>query len=52
VLRGVPDECWDKVVRLDEQGPGAFVAMNETDGKGRAKKTISREHFCPSMEGR
>src|SRR5208337_791305 len=41
-LRGSLDKCWDEIVRLNEQGAGVFVTVNETDGKRRTGENIVR----------
>jgi RepB DNA-primase from phage plasmid len=40
VLHGTLDEHWDTLARLNDQGAGIFVTVNETDGKGRTAKNI------------
>jgi hypothetical protein len=42
VLHGTLAEHWDTLQRLNEQGAGIFVTVNETDGKGRTAKNIIR----------
>jgi hypothetical protein len=40
VLHGTLAKHWDALVRLNEQGAGIFVTVNETDGKGRKTENI------------
>lgn len=40
VLCGTLDEFADNFIRLQEQGAGIFVTINETDGKGRKTENI------------
>jgi putative DNA primase/helicase len=42
VLHGTLADCWDQLSRLNAQGAGVFVCVNETDGKGRTEKNIER----------
>ena len=40
VLCGTFDEFVDLFIRLQEQGAGIFVTINQTDGKGRKTENI------------
>ena len=42
VLCGTFDEFVDQFIRLQEQGAGIFVTINQTDGKGRKTENIVR----------
>lgn len=42
LLHGSFDEHTQKLKKLNEAGAGVFVAVNETDGKGRRKDNITR----------
>lgn len=42
VLHGTLDQHWDELVRLNRQGAGVFVTVNETDGNGRKVDNITR----------
>jgi P4 family phage/plasmid primase-like protien len=42
ILHGTLDECWADLVRLNNQGAGIFVTINETDHKGRQATNIIR----------
>jgi hypothetical protein len=42
VLQGTLDECWDRLIQLNQQGAGIFVTVNETDGTGRKIKNVER----------
>ena len=42
VLHGTLAEHWATLQRLNEQGAGIFVTVNETDGKGRCSNNIVR----------
>ncbi|WP_298426222.1 VapE domain-containing protein [Rhodoblastus sp.] len=42
IRRGSISELWPDLVKLNEQGYGCFVTINETDGKGRTKDSIVR----------
>ncbi len=37
-IEGTLDRCWDRLVRLNEQGAGVFVTINATDHKGRRRE--------------
>lgn len=38
--RGTLSECWKWITALNQQGYGAFVTVNETDGQGRSAEHI------------
>lgn len=40
VLNGTLDEHWDQLVELNQRGAGVFVAVNETDLKGRKRENM------------
>jgi len=42
VLIGSLDEHFDKLIELNDCGAGVFVTVNQTDGKGRKLKNITR----------
>jgi P4 family phage/plasmid primase-like protien len=42
ILHGSLDVCWAELVRLNNEGAGIFVTINETDRKGREAKNIVR----------
>jgi putative DNA primase/helicase len=42
IIHGTVDNCWAELVRLNGQGAGIFVTVNETDGKGRKTENIKR----------
>jgi hypothetical protein len=42
IIHGTLDECWDRLVALNDRGAGIFVTINETDGKGRTTENIER----------
>jgi hypothetical protein len=42
ILNGTLDQHWDTLVKLNNQGAGVFVCVNETDGTGRKAANITR----------
>jgi AAA domain/RepB DNA-primase N-terminal domain len=42
VFHGTLNRYWDQLVRLNDQGAGIFITVNETDLKGRKAKNIKR----------
>jgi hypothetical protein len=42
ILHGTLDQHWGTLVRLNAQGAGVFVTINETDFRGRTVKNIVR----------
>ncbi|RKG40719.1 DUF3987 domain-containing protein [Acinetobacter sp. WCHAc060007] len=42
VYNGNLNQCFSELLRLNEQGAGVFVTVNQTDGKGRKKENIVR----------
>jgi len=42
ILHGSLDQRWNELCRLNVQGAGIFVTVNETDGKGRSAANIVR----------
>jgi Family of unknown function (DUF5906)/RepB DNA-primase N-terminal domain len=42
IRHGTLAEHWDELVKLNEQGAGIFVTVNETDGNGRQATNITR----------
>jgi putative DNA primase/helicase len=44
--QGSLDQHWDTLCRLQAQGAGVFVTVNETDGKGRTAANIVRVRAC------
>jgi RepB DNA-primase N-terminal domain len=42
IFHGTLAQRWDKLVKLNEQGAGIFVTVNETDFKGRSERNIVR----------
>lgn len=43
VLCGILDEFVDQFIRLQEQGAGIFVTINQTDGKGRKIERMAKD---------
>jgi hypothetical protein len=42
VLHGSLEHCWRGLCRLNDQGAGVYVTVNETDGNGRTADHITR----------
>jgi putative DNA primase/helicase len=42
IIHGTVDEFYDELARLNDQGAGVFVTVNETDGRGRTADNIVR----------
>jgi AAA domain/RepB DNA-primase N-terminal domain len=42
IIHGTLNKCWNEMVRLNQEGAGVFITVNETDGKGRETKNIKR----------
>src|SRR5262245_46580112 len=46
VLNGTLARHWDTLAKLNEQGAGVYVTVNETDLKGRTANNIRRVRAC------
>ena len=42
IRNGTLAQHWNELVKLNAQGAGIFVTVNETDGKGREKSNVVR----------
>jgi hypothetical protein len=42
IIHGTLDQCWDRLCRLNAEGAGIFVTINQTDFKGRSNENIAR----------
>ena len=42
LLHGTLDQCWERLVHLNQIGAGVFITVNETDLKGRKEGNIKR----------
>src|SRR5262245_58099491 len=54
IFHGTLDKYWDTLVRLNSEGAGVFVTINETDLKGRRIENIKRIRavWCEDDGGR
>jgi hypothetical protein len=42
VLHGTLEQHWDTLARLNKEGAGIYITVNETNGKGRKAKNVTR----------